>query len=71
MNGSLGCLQAKYPFKKDPAILVNNGKEAKSCKISQERWQLKNDKHSQYVKQFRDMVERDVVSEISLAEISA
>ena len=42
LNESLGCLQAKYPFKKDPAILVNNGKEAKSCQISQERRQLKN-----------------------------
>ena len=37
LNVSLGCLLAKYPFKMDHAILVNNGKEAKSCQISQER----------------------------------
>ena len=67
----MGCLQAKYPFKKDPAILVNNGKEAKSCQISQERRQLKNSTHSQYVKQFRDMVERNVISELTQAEMSA
>ena len=55
-NETLGYLQAKYPFKKDPAILIDNRKEAKGCQISQERCQLKNDTHSQYVEQFRDMV---------------
>ena len=71
LNETLGYLQAKYPLKKDPTILIDNGKEAKACQISQERHQLKNDTHSQYVEQFRDMVERDVVSEISQAEMSA
>ena len=55
----------KIPFKKNPCILVNNDKEAKSCQISQERWQLKNITHSQYVKQFKDMLERNVVSELT------
>ena len=70
-NESLGYLKAKYSFKNDPAILVDNGKEAKACQISQERRQLKNDTHSQDVKQFQDMVERNVVSEISQAEALA
>ena len=71
LNKSLGCLQAKCPSKKDPAILVNNGKEAKSCQISQERWQLKNNTHSWYVKQLRDVVERIVVSKLTQAAMSA
>ena len=70
LNESLGCLQVKYPFRKDPAILVDNGKEAKGCQIIQERRQLKNNTHSQYVKQFREMVERNVVSELMQAEMS-
>ena len=61
----------KYPFKKDPAILVNNGMEAKSCQISQERRQLKNSTHSQYVKQFKDMLERNMVSKLTQAEMLA
>ena len=71
LNETSGYLQAKYPFKKDPAILIDNRKEAKGCQISQERCQLKNDTHSQYVKQFRDMVERNVVSKLTQAEMSA
>ena len=51
--------------------MVNNSKEAKSCQISQEKRQLKNNTHSQYVKQFRDMVERNVVSELTQADMSA
>ena len=57
----------KISFQEDPVILVDMGKEAKGCQISQERCQLKNDTHSQYVKQFRDMVERNVVSELTQA----
>ena len=47
-----GQLHAKYPFKKDPGILLDNGREAKACQISQERRQIKNGTHDQYVDQF-------------------
>ena len=66
-----GHLQAKYPFKKDPVILTDNSKEAKACQVSQEKRQLRNNIHSQYVKQFTDMLDRGVVSEISQGEIAA
>ena len=49
LNEDSGYLQAKYPFKKDPAVLIDNGKDAKVCQISQEKCQLKNNTHSQYV----------------------
>merc|ERR1712240_452182 len=58
-------LKAKYPFKKDPGVLLDNGREAKACQISQERRQIKNGTHNQYVEQFKDMISRNVVSEIS------
>merc|ERR1712240_528563 len=51
-----GQLHAKYPFKKDPSILVDNGKEAKACQVSQEKRQLKNGTHQQYVDQFKDII---------------
>ena len=41
-----GQLQAKYPFKKDPGVLLDNGREAKACQISQERRQIKNGTHN-------------------------
>ena len=36
LNEASGHLQAKYPFKKDPGVLINNGKDAKACQVSQE-----------------------------------
>ena len=45
-----GQLCAKYPFKKDPSIVRDNGREAKACQVFQERRQLKNVTHNQYVK---------------------
>ena len=57
-----GYLQAKYPFKKDPVILTDNSKEAKACQVSQEKRQLRNNIHSQYVKQFTDMLDIGVIS---------
>ena len=66
-----GQLCAKYPFKKDPGILIDNGREAKVCQILQERRQLKNGTHDQYVEQFKDMVSRKVVTEISEKEKAA
>ena len=34
---SMKSLKAKYPFKRDPGVLIDNGKEAKACQIDQER----------------------------------
>ena len=50
LDKTTGQLQAKYPLKKDPGVLIDNGKEPKACQISQERCQLKNKTHSQYIK---------------------
>ena len=66
-----GQLHAKYPFKKDPSILIDNGKEAKVCQVSQEKRQLKNSTNQRYVDQFKDMMSRNVVSEISAKERAA
>merc|ERR1712030_80592 len=70
-NELSGHLQAKYPFKEDPGVLINNSKEAKACQVNQEKRQIKNAIHSKYVEQFADMLERGIVSEISQAEIDA
>ena len=43
---SVGNLRAKYPFKADPAILIDNGKEALACQKSQEKRQIKNNTYS-------------------------
>ena len=37
-----GQLRAKFPFKKDPGVLLDNGREAKACQISHERRQIEN-----------------------------
>ena len=63
-----GHLSAKYPFKVDPGVLINNGNEALACQKSQEKRQLKNGTHTQYVEQFQDMLDRGVVEEISSQE---
>ena len=65
-----GYLTAKYPFKQDPGVLVDNSKEALACQQSQERRQLRNGTHAQYVLQFQDMLNRGVVEEITPQEIS-
>ena len=65
-----GHLTAKYPFKQDPKVLVDNSKEALACQVSQERRQLWNGTHEQYVLQFQDMLNRGVVEEITPQEIS-
>ena len=59
-----GHLTTKYPFKQDPEVLVDNSKEALACQQSQERRQLRNGTHAQYVLQFQDMLNRGVVEEI-------
>ena len=53
----------------DLGVLIDNGKEAKDFQISQKRCQLKNKTHSQYVKQFLDIVNINVVSKISQSEM--
>merc|ERR1712030_315117 len=70
-NELSGHLQAKYPFKEDPGVLINNSKEAKACQVNQEKRQLKNAIHSKYVEQFVDMLNRGVISEISQTELDA
>ena len=65
-----GHLTAKYPFKVDPGVLVDNSTEALSCQKSQEKRQLKNGTHAQYVLQFQDMLQRGVVEEITPQEAS-
>ena len=69
-NKSSGYLQAKYPFKKDPAVLMDNGQEAKACQVSQEKRQVHNKTHDQYVEHFNDILNCGVVSEITQQEIS-
>ena len=71
MDKATGQLQARYPFKKDPEVLIDNDTDAKACQITQEHWQIRNQTHSQYTDQFQDMVNQGVVSEISQNEISA
>ena len=45
LNDVSGHLQANYLFKKDPAVPIDNGKEAKACQISQEKCQAHNKTH--------------------------
>ena len=33
MDQATGHLQARYPFKKDPGFMIDNGKDAKACQI--------------------------------------
>ena len=63
-----GHLSAKYPFKVDPGVLINKGNEALTYQKSQEKRQLKNRTHSQYVAHFQEMLDRGVVEEISSQE---
>ena len=49
---------------------MDNSKEALACQQSQERRQLRNGTHTQYVRQFQDMLDRGVVKEITPQEIS-
>ena len=51
-------------------MLIDNGKDAKACQVSQERRQIRNKTHDQYVEQFNDMLKHGVVSEITQQEIS-
>ena len=44
-----GLSQASYLFKKDPGVLIDYSKEAKTCQINQKRRQIMKDTYSQYV----------------------
>ena len=69
LDEASGHLQAKYRFKKDPGLLINNRKDAKAYQVSQERRQIRNKTHTQYVEQFMDMLNRGVVSKISVRNL--
>ena len=71
LNDVSGHLKAKYPFNKDPAVLIDNSKEAKACQISQEKHQVHNKSHNQYIKQLKDMLNHGVVYKITQQKISA
>ena len=68
-NSDSGKLEAKYPFSKDPDVLVDNSKEALGCQISHEKRQIRNAPHAMYIEQFKDMVNCKVVSKASQKEI--
>ena len=42
LNDVSGHLQAKYSFKKDPGVPIDNGKDAKVCQINHKRWQIRS-----------------------------
>ncbi len=70
-NDTAGHLEARYPFSKYPSILVNNWKEAKACQVNQEKRQLREGTHSQYMEQFRDMLNRNAGSLISDSKLAS
>ena len=68
-NPVTGSLEAKYPFNKDPAILVDNRNEAKACQVNQKKRQIKTGTHEEYPKQFKDMFDRNILTEITKEEM--
>ena len=64
-NETAGNLEAKYPISKGPSVLVNNLKDSKTCQVRQERRQLKYETYSQCAKQFKDMLNRNVISPLT------
>ena len=55
-NHDKGCLITKYPFSKDPRILVDNGPNALALQERQEKQQIKKGMHAKYLEQFEDMI---------------
>ena len=37
LHEQIGYMKAKYPFKRNPSILMNDSNEARSCQINQEK----------------------------------
>ena len=66
----IGALTSKYPFVKNPTVLEDNGAPALTYQKKQVQHQTKIGTHSQYIEQFKDMINRKVVSPISTAELS-
>ena len=62
---------AKYPFSRDPEVLVDNGKNALACQERQEKRQLKTGTHAKYVDQFADMLACGVISVILEEELKS
>ena len=70
-EAALGSLTAKYPLVVDPAILQDNGSAALAFQKRLEAKQLKENTFNEYAKCFRDMIDRNVVSEITPVELQA
>ena len=70
-EASVGHLVSKYPWVTDPAILQDNGSAALAFQKRLEAKQLKENTFNEYAKCFRDMIDRNVVSEITPVELQA
>merc|ERR1712112_437213 len=70
-EASIGHLVSKYPWVADPNILQDNGAAALACQKKLEARQLKENTFLEYAKCFRDMIDRNVVSEITPLELQA
>ena len=70
-EASVGKLISKYPWSSDPDILQDNGSQALVFQRKLEARQLKENTFTEYAKLFRDMTDRNVVSEMSQLELEA
>jgi len=70
-EASIGHLVCKYPWVADPAILQDNGSAALAFQKRLEAKQLKENTFIEYAKCFQDMIDRNVVSEITPVELQA
>ena len=70
-EASVGHLVSKYPWVTDPAILQDNGSAALAFQKRLEAKQLKENTFNEYAKCFCDMIDRNVVSEITPVELQA
>merc|ERR1712177_28830 len=70
-EASVGHLVSKYPWVADPAILQDNGSAALAFQKRLEAKQLKENTFTEYAKCFQDMIDRNVVSEITPLELQA
>ena len=64
-EASIGHLVCKYPWVADPNILQDNGAAALAFQKKLEAKQLKENTFTEYAKCFQDMINRNVVSEIT------
>ena len=68
-EASIGHLVCKYPWVADPDILQDNGAAALAFQKKLEAKQLKENTFTEYAKCFQDMINRNVVSEITPLEL--